>query len=183
MKNRLRIALGAGVLALALGGFSAVVIGGAYDVAATEPHLEPVEAVLRATMESSVRRQARDVEVPEGIDLQDRAYAARFFGHYDAACRTCHGAPGRDADPWMVLYPPAPELTDPAVVDRWTDEELFWILKHGIKDTGMMALGPTHGDEDVWGVTAFVRQLPRMTAEYYASLAAAHAATRNPRER
>lgn len=179
MKSRLRIMLGAGALTLALGGLTAVVVGGAYDVAATEAHLAPVEAVLRATMESSVRRQAKEIEVPAGIDLNDREYAARFFGHYDAACRTCHAAPGRDADPWMVIYPAAPKLTDPAVVDRWTDEELFWILEHGIKDTGMMALGPTHGDEDVWGVTAFVRQLPRMTPEYYASLAAAHAAMRN----
>ncbi|MEX2594115.1 MAG: hypothetical protein WD426_15175 [Anditalea sp.] len=37
--------------------------------------------------------------------------------------------------------------------------------------TGMMALGPTHSDEDIWGVTAFVRQLPDMSPEEYQAIA------------
>lgn len=149
----------------------AVVFGGVYNVGATEGHTRPIEMILRRTMESSVERHARRIEVPEGVDLSDRAYAAAFFGHYDAACATCHGAPGRPPDPWVVIYPASPLLTDSTVVSRWTDEQLFWILKYGIKDTGMMALGPTHPDEDIWGVTAFVRQLARMTPEEYAALA------------
>jgi mono/diheme cytochrome c family protein len=151
---------------------AAVVFGGLYNVGATTGHAKPLELVLRKTMESSVERQARSIARPDDIDVHDRAYAARFFGHYDAACASCHGAPGRDPDPWMVIYPSSPLLTDPAVVGRWSDEQLFWILKHGIKDTGMMALGPTHSDADIWGVTAFVRQLPRMTPTEYAALAA-----------
>lgn len=151
---------------------STVVFGGVYNVAATTGHAKPLELVLRKTMESSVERYARTITRPEDVDLQDRAYAARFFNHYDAACATCHGAPGRDPDPWMVIYPSSPLLTDRAVVGRWSDEQLFWILKHGIKDTGMMALGPTHSDADIWGVTAFVRQLPKMSPAEYAALAA-----------
>jgi mono/diheme cytochrome c family protein len=100
------------------------------------------------------------------------ALAARAFGHYSAACRTCHGAPGVKPDPWMVIYPAAPDLTKAEVVGAWSDEELFWVLKHGVKDTGMMALGPTHQDKDIWAVTAFVRQLPSMPAERYTELAA-----------
>ena len=149
----------------------AVVFGGVYDVGATAGHARPIELVLRRTMESSVKRHAGRISVPDNIDLTDTAYAAGYFGHYDAACATCHGAPGRQPDPWMVLYPSSPLLTDSAVASRWSDEELFWILKHGIKDTGMMALGPTHSDSDIWGVTAFVRQLARMTPEQYDALA------------
>lgn len=33
-----------------------------------------------------------------------------------------------------------------------------------------MALGPTHSDEDIWGVTAFVKQLPYMSAEEYQAI-------------
>ena len=66
-----------------------------------------------------------------------------------------------------MLYPPAPDLTKADVVSRWSDAELFWIIKHGIKDTGMLAVGPTHKDEDVWAVSAFVRQLPEVTPEQY----------------
>ena len=51
-----------------------------------------------------------------------------------------------------------------------TDAELFWIIKHGIKDTGMIALGPTHKDSDIWGVTAIVRQLPDMLPADYRAM-------------
>ena len=63
-----------------------------------------------------------------------------------------------------------------AIFETLSDEELFWILKHGVKDTGMMALGPTHQDKDIWAVTAFVRQLPAMSPDRYADLAAAYRA-------
>jgi mono/diheme cytochrome c family protein len=173
MTNTRRIITGLVIVAL-LAGFAAVavILGGYYDVSATRGHSRPVEWVLRTTMENSVRRNARQVRVPADLDLTDRAYAAQFIGHYDAACATCHAAPGRDRDPWMVIYPEPAPLTDHEVVRRWSDEELFWLLKHGIKDTGMMALGPTHTDDDIWGVTAFVRQLPDMTAEQYRALVA-----------
>jgi molybdopterin-biosynthesis enzyme MoeA-like protein len=36
--------------------------------------------------------------------------------------------------------------------------------------TGMPALGPTHDDETLWAVVAFVEQLPALTAEEYARL-------------
>src|SRR5690606_23018311 len=99
-------------------------------------------------------------------------------GHYSVACTPCHGAPGVDAAPWLVLNPPAEPLVDTA--DRWTDSELYWIVKHGIKMTGMPALGPTHGDDDLWAIAAFVRQLPEMSAETYASMAARHGAKMHP---
>ena len=69
-------------------------------------------------------------------------------------CRTCHGAPGRKADPWL-LYPPAPELGEALREKRWTDSEVFWIIKNGIKDAAMGAFGGSHpaahSDEDILG--------------------------------
>jgi cytochrome c553 len=164
----------AGVLGAAA--LSTALAVGAVDVSVTTPHAAPVERGLRAVMEHSVQKHAQDVHKPAGTNLRDPELAARAFGHYSAACRTCHGAPGQKADPWMVIYPAAPDLTRHEVVDAWSDNELFWILKHGVKDTGMMALGPTHQDKDIWAVSAFVRQLPEMTAERYAELAAAYKA-------
>jgi mono/diheme cytochrome c family protein len=76
----------------------------------------------------------------------------------------------------MVIYPAAPELMKPEIVGAWSDTELFWILKYGVKDTGMMALGPTHQDKDIWAISAFVRQLPAMSAETYSNLESEHRA-------
>jgi len=65
------------------------------------------------------------------------------------------------------LYPRAPELR------RGTDltpAEQFWIIKHGVKMTGMPAWGITHDDELLWDVVAFVRKLPEMTPEQYETM-------------
>ena len=65
------------------------------------------------------------------------------------------------------LYPRAPELR------RGTDltpAEQFWIVKHGVKMTGMPAWGITHDDELLWDVVAFVRKLPEMTPEQYETM-------------
>lgn len=155
--------LGAGAGALWLGART-------YDVGATAPHSPPVEWALRRGMEASVRAHAEDVIIPEGTNLTDPRLAERAIGHYSVACAQCHGAPGHPAAPWMVLYPPPSELTRPDVVSRWSDAELYWIIKHGIKDTGMIALGPTHQEPDLWAVSAFVRQLPEMSGERYHEL-------------
>ena len=158
------------------------IYSGAYSVAATSPHSKPVEWAMKETMERSVRAHARSVTVPQNVDLRDPALAKKAFGHYSAACVTCHAAPGRAPDPWVVLYPPAPDLTKPTPASRWSDAELFWIIKHGIKDTGMLALGPTHKDEDVWAVSAFVRQLPDMTPEQYQAMAREYEAAKKTPE-
>jgi len=164
--------IGAGAALAAATTFGSIVWGGVVSVAATHAHYGPVEWVLKTTMRSSVQRQAADIEVPAGVDLQDPALADRAFGHYSVACTSCHGAPGVDASPWLVLNPPAEPLVDTA--ERWSDAELYWIVKHGIKMTGMPALGPTHSEDDLWAIAAFVRQLPDMSAQEYAEMAERH---------
>jgi mono/diheme cytochrome c family protein len=52
----------------------------------------------------------------------------------------------------------------------WSTANLFWIVKNGIKMTGMPAFGPTHDDKTIWNIVAFVNQLPNMTAEQYRAL-------------
>ena len=86
--------------------------------------------------------------------------------------------PGHPAAPWMVLYPPPADLTEAERVSRWSDAELYWIIENGIKDTGMIALGPTHSEQDVWAVAAFVRQLPELKPERYHELVSQYQAQR-----
>ena len=160
-----------GLVLIGIIAFVSIVFLGAYNVAATEKHSKPVEWILSTTMKNSVRSRAKYIDIPDTLDLKDPDFYQRFYGHY-SACVTCHAAPGKQADPWMVtLYPPAPDLTKKDVVDKWSDEELYWIIYHGIAETGMIGLGPTHTEKDVWGVTALVRQLPEMTEGEYNKMA------------
>ena len=60
-------------------------------------------------------------------------------------CVDCHLAPGMDSSEIRQgLLPKPPKLQE--VVDEWKPAELFWIIKNGVKMTGMPAWGPTHSD-------------------------------------
>ena len=61
--------------------------------------------------------------------------------------------------------PEPPELQE--TVEEWKPAELFWVIKNGVKMTGMPAWGPTHSDEKIWAIVAFLEKLPQMTADQY----------------
>lgn len=46
----------------------------------------------------------------------------------------------------------------------------IYIVKHGIKMTGMPAWGESHNDQELWDIIAFIRELPRMTPQQYQEL-------------
>ncbi|MGH8514406.1 MAG: c-type cytochrome, partial [Gammaproteobacteria bacterium] len=56
---------------------------------------------------------------------------------------------------------------------RWTPGELFWIIRHGLKYTGMPGWPVPARDDEVWAVVAVVLRLPEIDAETYTRLALA----------
>ena len=144
-----------------------VIQTGAYDVAATNPHYGITEKILSTTMDKSVHKHAGGIEVSATYDSPD---LDEGFEHYHEMCVTCHGAPGVDkSEAGEGLNPRAPDLSK-SVTDL-SPQEVFWILKNGIKMTGIPAFGPTHDDEKLWDLTAFVKRLPEMTPERYHEMA------------
>ena len=82
------------------------------------------------------------------------------LGHYRENCVMCHGAPDiEESEVSQGLNPKAPHLDDTDL----SDGELFWTIKNGIRMTGMPAFGPTHTDEEIWKIVAFVRHLSKLT--------------------
>jgi mono/diheme cytochrome c family protein len=152
---------------LVLAGAAAVVIHtGLYNIAADVPHTQPVYWLFETVRDRSVATRARDIVVPK--DLDDANRISKGAGQYAEMCSGCHLAPGmKRTEISRGLYPRAPELR------RQTDltpAEQFWIVKHGVKMTGMPAWGVTHQDEFLWDVVAFVRKLPQLTPEQYETL-------------
>jgi mono/diheme cytochrome c family protein len=140
-----------------------VILSGIYDVAATKPHHRLTEEVLSTAMDRSVRNHAAGIDLSATYDSPDIDLG---FEHYHEMCPACHGAPGVEKGEFgQGLNPPAPDLSE-SVTDL-SPQEVFWILKNGIKMTGMPAFGPTHDDEKLWDITAFVKRLPEMTPEEY----------------
>jgi mono/diheme cytochrome c family protein len=99
----------------------------------------------------------------------DPAAIATGFDHYRENCVMCHGAPGvAGAELSKGLNPPAPALGNGE--NDTPDGELFWVIKHGIRMTSMPAFGPTHTDEEIWKIVAFIRHLPDLTTQEQDSL-------------
>ncbi|NBA98645.1 cytochrome c [Pseudomonas sp. R5(2019)] len=151
---------------------SAAILAGAYsglvNVGADDPHFPAVHEFLAMARDRAIKVRSKDIEVPE---LDDEALIRTGAGNYNAMCMVCHLAPGVEkTELSQALYPAPPNLArlgvdgDPAAA--------FWTIKHGIKATGMPAWGKSMGDQYIWGVVAFLNQLPKMDAEQYKALVA-----------
>lgn len=146
----------------------AFVFSGLYNVAADDEHTNPVQWILRTTQSRSVHRRAEEVKPPAWMASPDPSVVRRGLLHYEDACAVCHGAPGLPISPiGQGLNPPPPELSSHAEEPG----ESFWIIKHGIKMTGMPSFGATYDDEEIWAIVAFLQAMPEMTKEEYESMA------------
>jgi mono/diheme cytochrome c family protein len=89
-----------------------------------------------------------------------RAYSER-------GCVNCHGAPGVDWAKWSEgLRPDPPDLKK--VADQRQPNELFWVIKNGVRMTGMPSFGAAGAsDEEIGNIAAFVKRLPAVSPEDY----------------
>jgi mono/diheme cytochrome c family protein len=156
------------LLAAALLGLAAslVIYFGCYNVAADTPHAQIVYRLLEFVRDRSIAVRAKDLAIPS--DLTDPQRISRGAGQYDEMCVGCHLAPGmKRTEIGRGLYPRAPDLRRSS---RPTAAEDFWVVKHGIKMTGMPAWGVTHDDDLLWDVVAFLRKMPDLTSDEYQAL-------------
>ena len=139
---------------------------GIIDVRASSGHWRVTDWFLHWAMRSSVRTAALAVEAPP---LDDPGLLPAAAGHYEVACTDCHGSPAEVRSPAVLgMLPPPPDLKD--VVEEWPPEQLFEIVKHGIRYTGMPAWPAPHRDDEVWAMVAFLRQYPELDTSRYARL-------------
>jgi hypothetical protein len=139
--------------------------GGFYSVAASEEHAGIVNWALTTVRKASVAKNAAgtppvSLDDPAVVRAGARAYAER-------GCVFCHGAPGIDwakVTEGMRPYPPG--LKD--VVGERTPGQLFFVVKNGIKMTGMPGVGLIGAeDREIWSIVAFIRKLPTVSEADY----------------
>ncbi len=123
----------------------------------------PIDKMGAMMAERALVWRAPDEEMPLTAD------GAAAFDHFASACVQCHGAPDAAPAKWAeFMLPKPPELS--AEAEEYTDGELFYIIKHGIRMTGMPAFGDAHQDKDVWNMVALLRHINDLTAEQTARL-------------
>jgi cytochrome c553 len=143
------------------------VASGVYSVAASRGHFAVTSWALEFAMRRSVDTHSLLIAVPP---LDRPELVSLGAGHFDGGCAPCHGAPGDASNPIVHrMLPPPPSLAQTA--PSWSDAELFWIVKNGIKYTGMPSWTALERDDEVWAMVAFLRALPDMRADAYRQLA------------
>src|SRR5215475_5599799 len=166
-----------GLLAIVVAAVAGVYfLGGFYSVAASEADPALVDRVLIQVRQASIARHARDTAPAEdasAVEAGARAYATR-------GCVNCHGAPGADWAKWSEGLRP-----DPADLKEVSGErkpgELFWVIKNGIKMTGMPSFATAGvSDDEIWKIVAFVKKWPSVTPEDYKAWTESSAAATPP---
>lgn len=156
----------AGLSAVAVLAAAGFIWSGLYNIGADDPHTGPVYAALETLRERSIEVRANELQVP---NIDDPARILQGSGNYAAMCTGCHLAPGMaDTEMSQGLYPAPPDLTRQTV----DAAEAFWVIKHGIKASGMPAWGESMDDEYIWNMAAFLQVLPTLDAAEYQAMVA-----------
>ncbi len=146
------------------------VYSGMLDVSADTPHSPLVYRVIETAREQSIARRVGDITVP--VNLSDSERVRRGSGNYASMCADCHLSPGKvNSEIRKGLYPVPSNLSEPAKTQIDAAARQFWIIKHGIKASGMSAWSKGGmGDDAIWDIVAFMQKMPTLTAAQYRAL-------------
>lgn len=139
--------------------------GGFYDVAASPPGNPLIEWAVKNIRSASIEKHSQAPPTPSWFDDPKtvRAGAQEFT---EEGCVRCHGAPGRKPDKFVEgMNPKPPGLAKASAPDA--PGKVFWIVKHGIRMTGMPEFGSHASDDEVWRAVAFVKHLKQVTPTEY----------------
>ncbi len=120
-------------------------------------------------IETFLARTARRFAAPSGArDLKNPVEPtplaiAEARDHYADHCAICHANNGSGrTEIGANMYPPAPDMRD-APTQQLSDGEIFYIIRNGIRLTGMPGWGGE--DEENWKLVLFIRHLPQLSAK------------------
>jgi mono/diheme cytochrome c family protein len=102
---------------------------------------------------ASVRRRAAGLQIPSPGTDADLAVGRKL---YFAGCAGCHGGPDSRPRKRPVFLPPPLLWRDRT---RYSEAELYWVIKHGLRRTGMSAYGPSYSERELWALAAFVHRM------------------------
>ncbi|MGH8496551.1 MAG: c-type cytochrome [Gammaproteobacteria bacterium] len=161
----------AGALAVFVGGFL-VTWSGIVNIGASTGHWPGMGWFLQFAMRQAVETHARGIDVPA---LDDPGMVLRGAAHYATGCAPCHGEPGNPRTP-IVRHMTPPVTFLPPIVEEWKPNELYWMVRHGLKYTGMPGWVAPERPDEVWSVVAFLLRLPELDEQTYKQLAYGEAA-------
>jgi mono/diheme cytochrome c family protein len=115
-------------------------------------------SLMQMAVHASVRRHAPEIANPVAPTDENLIAGGKMYLN---ECAGCHGTPGQATKGSDPLNPAAPRL--PEVGTEYSEAQIFWVAKHGIRRTGMFANGAWDSDQKLWTVAAYIyriRNLP-----------------------
>ena len=110
--------------------------------------------LMNSAVRAAVRRNASGLSAPRPANEEMLVAGGKL---YLDDCAGCHGTPGKPVRDIVAIYPPVPQL--PHVGTQYSELEIYWIVKHGIRMTAMSAYGPFYSDDQLWALAGFLHQI------------------------
>ncbi len=133
----------------------------------------PERVMARTVRSISIPSRARNEKNPLSATPELLAEAREHFAN---RCANCHGNNGTGpSNIGQNLYPKAPDLRMPPT-QNLTDGEIHYIIKNGLRLTGMPAWSNPHiaqDDTDAWKLVLFVHSIAGLTPQEQSQQAAA----------
>jgi mono/diheme cytochrome c family protein len=164
MKNFI-LGVFAGVLFFVLGAMAYLQLGLA-EVRADLPPSKFETRFMTASVHASVRRQAPEATNPVPLSDENLVGGGKLYANN---CAGCHGNLGGSEDIGDSLFPPIPQFAK--VGTTYTEAQIFWVTKHGIRRAGMFANGKWNNDKDLWTMAAFVKRIRELPPGVRSALA------------
>jgi len=113
--------------------------------------------LMSSAVRASVRRSAGKIHNPVPPTEETIVAGGRL---YINGCAGCHGELFKPPRPPETLYTAIPRL--PQEGTPYSDAEVFWVVKHGIRRTGMSAYGPFYSDQQMWAIAGFIKEIKNL---------------------
>ena len=115
-------------------------------------------SLMYSAVHASVRRRAPELPNPIPPTEENLIAGGKLYVNN---CGGCHGMPGKPSEGiGDSLYPPIPQL--PTAGTEYSEAQIFWVAKHGIRRTGMFANGKWIADKELWTVAAFIKRIKEL---------------------
>ena len=126
---------------------------GLMPVNADGAHSSLEARIMPLVLHASIVRHASADTNPLAVNEENLKEGASI---YKAMCARCHSTPGDNPSAYgQSFYPPAPQLV--VGMPNYTDSQLFWTIKHGIRNTGMPAWGSMLSDDEIWQLVSLLK--------------------------
>lgn len=153
---------------LAAGGFLYLKLGFA-EIRGDSTTSQLEASLMRMAVHASVRRHAPEVPNPVAPTEENLIAGGKMYLN---ECSGCHGTPGKVNKDAAALNPQAPRLAESGT--EYSEAQIFWVAKHGVRRTGMFANGVWDSDQKLWTVAGYIyriKSLPPHVAEEVDKLA------------